>query len=317
MTAELIPIQPQADIDALITVALATCPSPETHRSYGNQLRKFIASGQPLTREGVALFLAAEREAGKGFATIQNALSAIRKLAAEAHVRGLLPDVEHYGIGQLKPGKRHRTRRGMWLTVEQVEKLLELPDRSTYLGKRDAAMLSLMVGCGLRREEIETLRWDHIQEREGRPCIVDLKGKGGRERTLPLPTWTVTDLDAWRAVSQGKTRRLITIDEGVVGPGLTGSYVYDADRILQGISANYVWRLVTRYGERLGVDIAPHDLRRTLAQLLRRAKAPLEQIQHTLGHASIATTQVYLGTAMELRRGAAAVDQIRLRKPQG
>lgn len=305
MTAEIVPIRP-ASVEALIEVALATCESPETRRAYSAQLRKFIASGQPLTREGVAFFLQSEREAGKGFAVLQSVCSAIRKLAAEANIRGLLSDAETYAIGKLKPGKggNRRIKRGNWLTLSQVDQLLSLPNRETYLGKRDAALLSILVGCGLRRDEIVNLRWTHYAQREGRYCLVDFQGKGRRVRTVPVPAWAAADIDAWKSAS---------LDEGPRS-GNIGSLEIDRDMIFQGMGVSNVWKLVDLYSTVLGIRIAPHDLRRTLAQLLRRSGAPLEQIQHTLGHSNINTTQVYLGASLELRSGDAAVDRIRLVK---
>ena len=315
MSAEIIPIG--QSIESLIAMALATCPSPETRRMYATQLRKFITGGYSLTREGVATFLQNERDAGKGYSTIESCLSAVRKLAEEAHVRRLLSDAEYYGIGQLSPGKAHRTRKGTWMTLAQVEAFLKLPDRSTYWGKRDACLLAIMVGCGLRREEMAQLRWSHYQEREGRMCWVDFMGKGRKRRTVPVPTWAARDVDAWKnAVYSQK--------QPVELPQRSHPYLPSAERnhwrmkfdpllVMGGITTFHIYRLCAKYGARIGVDLAPHDLRRTLAQLMRKASAPLEQIQYTLGHESIETTAAYLGSSLELAPGAAAVDSIPLR----
>ena len=64
-----------------------------------------------------------------------------------------------------------------------------MPDTSTLKGRRDRALLAVMVGCGLRREETAALTLEHIQQRDGRWVIVDLIGKGARVRSVPMPSW--------------------------------------------------------------------------------------------------------------------------------
>ena len=64
-------------------------------------------------------------------------------------------------------------------------------------GLRDRAILAVLLGCGLRRSEVAALRFSHVQQRDGRWCIVDLKGKHGRVRTAPMPTWTKVAIDTW------------------------------------------------------------------------------------------------------------------------
>src|SRR6266436_3271482 len=68
---------------------------------------------------------------------------------------------------------------------------------STKKGLRDRAMLAVLLGCGLRRSEVAALTFKHIQQRDGRWCIVDLIGKHGRVRTIPMPTWVKVAQDAW------------------------------------------------------------------------------------------------------------------------
>ena len=99
-------------------------------------------------------------------------------------------------------------RVGNWLTKEQAEQLLAAPDTSILKGKRDRALLSLLLGCGLRRNELAELHFSDIQQREGRWVIVDLKGKHGRIRTVPMPGWAKVAIDVWRRA----------IDDGVGKP---------------------------------------------------------------------------------------------------
>src|SRR6185437_2205253 len=81
------------------------------------------------------------------------------------------------------------TRLGNWLTREQAKELLTVPDRSTLKGKRDYAILALLVACALRRRELAALQVSDLQEREGRWVIADMLSKGNRIRTVAVPVW--------------------------------------------------------------------------------------------------------------------------------
>jgi site-specific recombinase XerD len=76
----------------------------------------------------------------------------------------------------VRGAKRQGVSTGNWLTKKQAEDLINRPDIGTLKGKRDRAMLTVLIGCGLRREEVARLSLDHVQQRDGRWCIVDLVG---------------------------------------------------------------------------------------------------------------------------------------------
>ncbi len=300
--SEALHLQPVSPMDRLVSMTLATCNSPETKRVYAIRLKQFLASGHPLNREGVAMHVQSQREAGKGASTVLGSLAAIRKLAQEAQLRGLMTFEEYCNIRAIKGGRQHKTRAGMWLSLEQTQELLALPDRKTYWGKRDACILAVMIGCGFRRAEMTTLTWNHYQSRGGRMLFVDVVGKGDKRRTVPVPTWATPAVDRWQATCKEPPpavvgRPIVSLNPSLVAGGLTCDGLYD---------------LVETYGRCLGLDLTPHDLRRTLAQLLRSSGAPLEQIQYTLGHESISTTTIYLGSKLEMGAGAAVVDQLDL-----
>jgi integrase len=146
----------------------------------------------------------------------------------------------------------------------------------------------VLLGCGLRRSEVAALTFGHAQQRDGRLCIVDLVGKHGRVRTIPMPAWTKVAIDAW-ATAAG-------ISAGpVFRPVNRGGQAQET-----ALNEKVVWQLLQRYTAAAGVPgIAPHDLRRTCAKLCRAA-GELEQIQLLLGHASVQTTERYLGTKQDL-----------------
>jgi site-specific recombinase XerC len=77
----------------------------------------------------------------------------------------------------------------------------QLPDGQTLTGKRNRAILAILLGCGLRRRELAELTLESIQRREERWAIVDLVGKGRHIRTVPVPTWVKETLDAWLAAA--------------------------------------------------------------------------------------------------------------------
>jgi site-specific recombinase XerD len=133
-------------------------------------------------------------------------MSAIRKLAVEAADNGLLAPELAAGISRVKSAKSIGIRVGNWLTLRQAQALLSTPDTATMKGLRDRAILAVLLGCGLRRSEVAALTLSHVQQRDGRWCIVDLVGKHGRVRTIPMPTWAKVAIDAWTAASD-VTRR--------------------------------------------------------------------------------------------------------------
>lgn len=298
-------------MERLIELTLATCISPNTRRMYATQLRRFIASGSPLNREGVALYLQAQRNAGNGPATITSVVSAIRKLATEARVRGLISRDDLDAITSISPGKQYRTRQGLWLTLEQVKQFLALPDRGAWWGRRDAAIIAVMVGCGLRRAEMAQLKWTNYQSRERRMCFVDFVGKGNKLRTVPVPLWAQPDVDKWFfLVQETPDDQVPPCNSSHYAPSPT--HQFDRHMVAGGIEQDRIYSLLRAYGRKMGLELAPHDLRRSLARLMRTTGAPLEQIQYTLGHESINTTMRYLGSNLELGPGVASVDKIGL-----
>ena len=100
-------------------------------------------------------------------------------------------------IGRVKGVKKLGVRLGNWLTAEQGQALWQAPDGKRLKGKRDRALLSLLLACGLRRHELAELTLSHLQQREGRWAIVDLSGKASHVRTIPVPDWVHGLLNEW------------------------------------------------------------------------------------------------------------------------
>src|SRR6201987_1402829 len=129
--------------------------------------------------------------------TVNLRLGAVRRLGYEAADCGLLSPDLAAGIRRVKGVKKLGIRLGNWLTAEQGQRLRQAPDKERLKGKRDRALLALPLACGLRRHEAVTLTLDHLQQREDHWAIVDLVGKAGHVRTVPVPGWVKTAIDRW------------------------------------------------------------------------------------------------------------------------
>lgn len=288
---DLAPVDPLANIKRLVLDAVS---SPHTRRSYDLALSRFFnwyqAAGAPaLNKATVQRYRATLEGRGLSASSINVHLSAVRKLAAEAADNGLLAPELAAGIARIRGIRRLGVRAGNWLTPAESTALLNAPDRSTLIGCRDRAILALLIGCGLRRAELASLDLNSIQLRDSRWTIPDLAGKGGRLRTVPVPAWVKLILDEWLCRAN--------LSAGPIFRPLNKS-----GRVLDGrISQDTVWNVVREYGACLGKPaFAPHDLRRTCAKLCRLSGGDLEQIQFLLGHASVQTTERYLGTKQNL-----------------
>jgi len=132
--------------------------------------------------------------------------------------------------------------------------------------------------------------FDHIQQRDSRWVIVDLVGKGNRVRTVPIPSWVKVAIDEWAAAA--------AIADGLVFRAVhKGGYLNTHGSI----TPQAVRDIVKEYGAQLDlVELAAHDLRRTFAKLSHKGGAGVDQIQLSLGHASLKTTEKYLGVSQDL-----------------
>jgi site-specific recombinase XerD len=292
---DLIPVPPQPDFVRIKTLVLDSVTSPHSRRAYDRALTDFLAwyrtaaAGQGFTKATVQRYSRHLEEQGLAASTRNVRLSAVRRLAAEAADNGLLAPELAAGIARVKGAKQQGTRTGNWLTVDQAEKLINTPDTTTLKGKRDRALLAVLIGCGLRRSEVSDLTFQHIQQRDGRWAIVDLHGKGNRLRTVPMPSWTKVAIDQWAQAA--------SLHAGHVFCSMNNRHEFQREVLLP----QNIMEAVLKYGRSIGVPhLAPHDLRRTFAKLAHKGRAALEQIQLSLGHASIVTTERYLGVRQDL-----------------
>ena len=115
-------------------------------------------------------------------------------------------------------------RLGNWLTADQSLRLLQAPEAETVRGRRDRAILALLLGCGLRRAEVAQLQVRDVQQREEHWALVDLIGKGRHIRTVPVPDWVKATVDNWTGaatIGDGRLFRCVSRNGAVWGSGIT------------------------------------------------------------------------------------------------
>jgi len=282
------------DLDHSKLAVLNSLGSPGSRRVYEFALNQFIAwyCSEPrlaFNRIVVARYRMYLESRHLAANTINQQFAAVRRLAHEAADAGLLSPELAAGISRVKGVKQLGFRSGNWLSAEQTSEVLKQTGGDTMRAKRDYAMLAMLFGCGFRRSELVGLQLDDIQMRQGHWAVVDLVGKGGHIRTVPIPSWVKAALDQWTeaaGITEGRIFRAVARTGKIWGDG---------------ISQNVVWYVVRSCCQRTGLDhIAPHDLRRTCAKLCHDSGGELEQIQFLLGHASVQTTERYLGCKQNL-----------------
>lgn len=282
-----------ASVEVLRTMLTNSVPSGHTQRAYAKAFDDILAltirTGQPISRMLFQLYRAEMVDAGLGGSTINVRLSGVRKLVNEARENGLVDPSDAARIVSVPNVPAQGVRLGQWLTVERTRDLLAVPDRSRLKGKRDHAILSVLTQTALRREEAAYLDMNHIQMREGRWVLADIRGKRGRVRTVALPKSAKAAIDDWTqsaGITSGPVFRRLT-KSGRVLPG-------------EGLGVWGIWDVVVTSAKAIGIEgFGPHDARRSCAKLCRKQGGKLEQIQFMLGHESIETTAIYTACEQE------------------
>ncbi len=229
--------------------------------------------------EDVLAWMDAQRRAGRKAATIARRLAALRGLYAHLAREGVVTDnpTEH-----LEQPRRARPL-PRTLSREAVVALVEAPDVRTLLGVRDRALLELLYACGLRASEALTLRASDVNRSAG---YVQCTGKGRKERLVPLGAEALAWIERYLAEAR---------------PRLAGARRAPASPLLfvgprgRPLTRQSLWHIVGRAARRAGLRqrVSPHTLRHCFASHLLEGGADLRAVQTMLGHADIATTQIY------------------------
>jgi len=263
--------------------------SPHTLRNYASDLRQladFVARDRGVAVDAVAAADIDEPRM-RGFvvsllrrnrkSSVARKLSAARRFFRFLCQRGVMTGDPLAGVVTPKQEKSLPVH----LSVDDVFRLVEAPPAATPAGLRDRAILEVTYNCGLRVSEVVGLNWSDI---DGELQVVRIRGKGGKERVVPIGRPALAALDAYRAslaMLCGKARR----DPRAVFVNRRGAR----------LTTRSVARIVEASTRRSGIAsrVSPHALRHSFATHLLSAGADLRAIQELLGHASLSTTQRY------------------------
>ncbi|WP_407061002.1 tyrosine recombinase XerC [Agrilutibacter solisilvae] len=251
--------------------------SPHTLDAYRRDLLALShwvqAQGRPFTTldsEGLRGFIAAEHRRGLGPKSLQRRLSACRSLFAWLLRHGRIAANPAQGVRAPKaPRKLPQV-----LDPDEAQALVEVPTDAP-LGLRDRALLELFYSSGLRLSELCALRWGDLDLADG---LVTVLGKGRKQRSVPIGSHARRALHDWRA-STGATSAL------PVFPGRGGGP----------ITPRAVQLRIRQLAQRQGLfkRVHPHLLRHSFASHVLESSGDLRGVQELLGHADIATTQIY------------------------
>lgn len=281
-----------SSLDAAVDAFLAAAAverglSPRTVEAYGRDLARFAAhaaatgapSPQALRRSHVSGFLIALEGAGLGARSRGRALVAVRRFLRHLSASGRLEADPLLGIETPRQGRPlPRT-----LHAEETARLIEAADPATPLGLRDRAMLEVAYGAGLRVSELVGLPLGGLDSRRG---LLRVRGKGGKERIVPLGEPALRALAEW--LERGRPRFL--------RPGRrTADAVFLSSRGGAMTRQNFFERLrVLARAAGIPLDrVSPHVLRHAFATDLLEGGADLRAVQTMLGHADLTTTQIY------------------------
>jgi integrase/recombinase XerD len=196
--------------------------------------------------------------------------------------------IDHDPTAELRP-PRARGKLPHVLTRDEVNRLLDQPRGVSPGALRDRALLETMYACGLRASEAITLELPELDLDAG---ILRARGKGSKERLVPIGSKAVTSLRAY--LEQGRPRLVGLRDEPRVFLNLRG----------RGLSRQGLYKIVQGHARSAGLDqrMSPHTLRHTFATHLLAGGCDLRSLQEMLGHADIGTTQIYTHLSAERLR---------------
>jgi len=279
----------EPDVEKIVSLATSGFGNTNTKKTYRSCLKDFMGwrGSRPFVPETIEDYRQYLIERGLTASTVNTRITAVRKLAEQALEHKLLDRRIAEDVIAVTGIRNSGVRSGNWLTREEANRLLTMPDTTKLRGLRDRALLSILLGAGLRRREAKELTVDKLALRDERWVILDINGKGNKVRTVPVPDWCYRNVRQWLRAADIETGNIFV---PVMQEKLTGT----------SISEQTVYNIVSRYGNMIGKLIGPHDLRRTFAKLAYTGGARLDQIQFSLGHASIRTTEQYLGMEQDI-----------------
>lgn len=234
-----------------------------------------------LRRHHVQAILTMLGDAARAPATINNYLAAIKGVALEAWTLKLIDTDAYQHIKQVKSVRGSRLPKGRALDPTEVRQLFfTCESDKSAIGVRDGAILSTLIGCGLRRAEVVALDYSDYDRKDRSLKVL---GKGNKERIAFLPDGAFRRLETWAEEVRGD----------VPGPLFTRVRRYD-DLTHDRLSSQAVYHILNNRRMQAGIEkCAPHDLRRTFASSMLNNGEDLITVKDAMGHASLTTTQKY------------------------
>ncbi|MGD0197981.1 MAG: site-specific tyrosine recombinase XerD [Solirubrobacteraceae bacterium] len=275
--------QPQFVPDFLAHLEFERGLSRNTLEAYRTDLVQF---GEYLERCGLdpltasyadlAAFLTALAVGGAAAATLQRKAACLRSFYRYLRREGL---IDHDPTADLH-GPRKTAKLPDVLTRDEVTALLRAPTGATPIALRDRALLELMYACGLRASEVTGLEVDDVDLREQ---MLRARGKGSKERVVPIGREAVTALRAY--AEHGRPELVGIAPERHVFVNSRGG----------GLTRQGLYKIITGHADAVGLAgrVSPHTLRHTFATHVLSGGCDLRVLQEMLGHADVATTQVY------------------------
>jgi integrase len=232
------------------------------------------------------------RDRGLAPSTINGKRVVCRRFAEWAARVGYIDQQELLKIRDVKSIHSSGSKRGNWLEASQLESLLNAPDRDTLIGRRDRAILALLVGTGMRRSEIVNVTWGQLVQSGKTWIFENLDRKHGRtQEVLPIPNWAKNILDQYSEPKGNNDKIFVSYDRhGNSRKSMTDQAVYN---------------IVKTYAAKSGFPkIAVHDLRRSFARLAASGGAPLSQLKEMMGHSSESVTEKYVNAIFDYEKAA-------------
>lgn len=258
--------------------------SPHTRSAYGSDLtrlltflqRKGVHTANAITRKHILDYLLWEKDEGLEASSLARRLVAARVFLRYLQQEGLLSS----NVTESMDAPRIWRLLPETLSTDEVKRLLESPRLDRGLGLRDRALLETLYGAGLRVSEACDLAVEHLHFDAG---YLRCRGKGNKERVVPLGGQAASFLK--RYLSELRPRL-------VRDPAVKNLFLNNRGKPLDRRS---VWTMIRRQARAIGLQraVSPHTLRHSFASHMLAHDAPLRVIQEMLGHADIATTQIY------------------------
>ena len=263
---------------------------PSTTLKYKREIDKLIQAGiDPRNREQLAVYAGQLSTSSRSFlkaalhilfADMITNLKASARADNLAQVQATLLNIEAM-LDTIQVHQADRNRTPHWLSQQQVDQLTA----AALPNKRDYIVLAVLLGAGLRREELENLTFDSLSQISNKD-VLSIRGKGDKVRTIQISSLLANHLREWKST---------------IGGGRVARSINKASTLGESLSAVGIFGIVRKYGTLIGIDdLDPHDCRRSYGRLIYEATHDIVRVMTLLGHSDVKVTQRYIGLDIKL-----------------